>query len=101
MDHLAGGATGAVASNVPAGSTESHGRVGLVDRGHHFGAHVDEGTGEVVGQWCGVGRLPRALVFCIGCGEAPPRCIGSCVAFRGLVYLGLGSLGLVDHKEGA
>ena len=41
-DHLAGCAAGAIASHVLAGGAETHDGVGLIYRGHHDGACIDE-----------------------------------------------------------
>ena len=44
MDHFAGGATEAIASHTMSDGAELHGRVGLVDGGHYFGATVGKGS---------------------------------------------------------
>ena len=49
------------------GGTEPHGKVGLVDGGHHVSARVDEGAGEVVGGWGCIAGPPSALALGVRC----------------------------------
>ena len=72
MDHLAEGATGAVASHTMAGSAQSNGWVGLIYQGHHVVARVDKHTREFVAGRSHVAWLPGALTLGVRGDKACP-----------------------------
>jgi hypothetical protein len=72
MDHLACRTARAVSADMLVSHTEVHGRVGLIDGGHHVGAHIDECPREVFSQGSRVSGYAGLLVLGSGMTRPPP-----------------------------